>query len=102
MPTVAVGRGAIYSDEHRQLVALLRELRREAGLTQVEVAERLGRPQSYVSKYEQGQRRVDLVDLRAVCNVLGVDLVEVVRRYDARLPRVSSPLVARSRAPTGR
>lgn len=79
--TVAVGR-TIYTDEHRRLVALLREMREEAGLRQAEVARRLGRHQSFVSKYEAGQRRLDLVELREICRVLGVGLVEFVTRYE--------------------
>ena len=61
----------IYTPEHRWVVALLRTIRQEAGLRQVDVAQRLGRPQSFVSKYESGQRRLDLVELRAICGALG-------------------------------
>jgi hypothetical protein len=52
----------IYSDDHQRLVAL--RLHAKAGFTQAEVAEQLGRPQSFVSKYEAGQRRLDLVELK--------------------------------------
>lgn len=62
--------------------ALLREVRIGSGLRQAEVAERLGRPQSFVSKYESGERRLDLVELRQVCSALGVSLVEFVRRLE--------------------
>lgn len=73
----------IYTDEHRRMVELLREYRDKAGIRQVDLAERLGRPQSFVSKYEAGQRRLDLVELRDICAALGVDLVKLVRRWDA-------------------
>ena len=72
----------IYSPEHRRLAALLRHLREDAGTTQAELAERLGRPQSFVSKYETGQRRLDLVELKQITEVLGASLVEVVRRFE--------------------
>jgi transcriptional regulator with XRE-family HTH domain len=49
--------------EYRRFMARLREARRRAGLTQVEVAARLRAPQSYVSKCESGERRVDVVEL---------------------------------------
>ena len=80
----------IYTPEHRRLTALLRSLREEAGLTQYEVAERLGRPQSFVSKYESGQRRLDLVELRWIARALRVPLAELVARFEtsvARMPR---------------
>lgn len=72
----------IFSPEHRRLVALLRTRREKAGLSQLEVAERLDRPQSFVSKYESGQRRLDLIELRAVCAALGTDLVAFVRTFE--------------------
>lgn len=52
----------------------LRAARRSAGLTQVETAQRLGKPQSYVSKCESGERRVDVVELGAFSRVYGVAL----------------------------
>jgi ribosome-binding protein aMBF1 (putative translation factor) len=75
-------RKAIYTREQRRLVALLRSLREEAGLTQVELAKKLRRPQSFVSRFESGQRRVDLVELKEICGALGVGLVEFVRRFE--------------------
>lgn len=71
---------SIYSEQYQQLCALLRELRREAGLTQVEVAERLRVPQSFVSKYESGERRLDVVELKHVADALGSTLEIVVSR----------------------
>lgn len=66
--------------KHR-LASLLREVRIEAGLTQTAVAESIGQTQSYVSKYEQGEQRLDLLELEAVCNSVGVPLTEFVRRF---------------------
>ncbi|MCV7251622.1 helix-turn-helix transcriptional regulator [Mycobacterium hackensackense] len=71
---------SIYSEEYQQLCALLRDLRREAGLTQVEVAARLGVPQSFVSKYESGERRLDVIELRNVANSLETTLVDVIAK----------------------
>lgn len=71
---------SIYSGQYQQLCALLRDLRREAGLTQVEVAERLDVPQSFVSKYEIGERRLDVIELQHVAEALGTNLSEVVSR----------------------
>ena len=75
----------ILAQERGQLQALLRQARREAGLRQVELAERLGQPQSFVSKYESGQRRLDLGELRQVCEAVGISLVEFVRRFEDSL-----------------
>lgn len=71
---------SIYSAEYKQLCALLRQIRRNAGLTQVQVAERLGAPQSFVSKYEAGERRLDVIELRHVAEAMGTTLNAVVAR----------------------
>jgi len=52
----------LFGDRYRLVVAALAAARREAGVTQVELAERLKRPQSYVSKVERRERRVDVVE----------------------------------------
>jgi transcriptional regulator with XRE-family HTH domain len=71
--------------EQKKLQALLRQARVEAGLTQEEVARRLDHPQSFVSKYETGERRLDVLELRQVCATLGLSLGEFVRRLEAAL-----------------
>jgi transcriptional regulator with XRE-family HTH domain len=73
---------SIYSDEHRILSELLREARVKAGLRQADVAERVGWPQSAVSKYESGERRLDLVELRQVCAALGISLAQLIGRFE--------------------
>ena len=59
----------IYSKEHRYLVKRLRQARREAGLDQTKVAKLLGVSQSYVSKAEAGQRRIDIIQLKEFAKV---------------------------------
>jgi transcriptional regulator with XRE-family HTH domain len=54
--------------------------RKKAGLTQLEVAERLGKPQSYVSKVESGERRIDVVELIEIAEAVGFDAAAAVRR----------------------
>jgi transcriptional regulator with XRE-family HTH domain len=71
---------SIYSAEYQQLCVLLRVLRREAGLTQVEVARRLDVPQSFVSKYEAGERRLDVIELRHVAEAIGLTLETLISR----------------------
>jgi transcriptional regulator with XRE-family HTH domain len=55
---------AIYTKDHNEIVERLKEARIENGLGQVEVAKKLGRTQSYVSKIESGQRRFDVLQLK--------------------------------------
>jgi transcriptional regulator with XRE-family HTH domain len=74
---------AVSAEEQLQL--LLRQMRAEAGLTQTEIAQRLGQPQSFVSKYESGERRLDVLELRQVCAVVGVSLDDFVRRLERAL-----------------
>lgn len=69
--------------EDRQTVGqLIREARVDAGLAQADLAARLSKPQSFVSKVESGERRVDVVELRALCRALGLALEEFVARLE--------------------
>ena len=68
--------------EEARLQALLRQLRVDTGLRQADLAERLRQPQSFVSKYESGERRLDILELRDVCQALGLPLHEFVRRLE--------------------
>ena len=61
---------------------LLRQLRIEAGFTQVTLAQSLGKAQSYVSKYESGERRLDFLELRHLCNFLGISMNDFSKRLD--------------------
>jgi transcriptional regulator with XRE-family HTH domain len=78
---------SIYTAEYAALLALLREAREAAGLTQVQLARALGQSQSFVSKAEKGDRRLDLVQLRTICLALGTALPEFVARLEERLER---------------
>jgi transcriptional regulator with XRE-family HTH domain len=59
----------IYSDEYKKITEKLREARVEAGFTQKQVAEKLGKPQSYVSKSEAGERRLDVTELKKFADI---------------------------------
>ncbi len=54
----------IYSKEHKSLVDKLKKARIEAGLDQEQVAQLLGKSQSYISRIEAGQRRIDIIQLK--------------------------------------
>lgn len=76
---------SIYSAEQEKLQALLRQIRVEAGLRQEDVADKLRRPQSFVSKYESGERRLDILELLEVCRVLGITMRKFVQRLESAL-----------------
>ena len=63
---------SIYSQEYSLFLEQLRNARERKGLTQTQVAESLGQTQSFVSKVERGERRLDIVELRAFCSAIGV------------------------------
>ena len=67
------------------LLALLRQIRTDAGLRQVDLAERRGQPQPFVSKYESGERRLDILELRAVCRAVGITPQDFFNRLDEAL-----------------
>ncbi len=72
---------AIYSAQQAHLQELLRRVRKEAGLTQVELGQRLDEPQSLISDYERGERRLDLIELKQVCDSIKIDLVDFVQAF---------------------
>lgn len=73
---------SVFTDEYAVVLQLLRQLRESAGVTQVEMAERLGQSQSFVSKYERGDRRLDVIQLRTICETLGSSLPAFVRSLE--------------------
>jgi len=73
-------RDTLRSPRQRQLRALLRDLRRRRGLTQTEVAERLAKPQSFVAKYECGERRLSVIEFIDVTLALGADPASILRQ----------------------
>lgn len=82
---LAMRRASIHTPEHALLVALLRDRRLEAGLTQQEAAARLGRPQSYVSSIETGDRGLDLFQVRELAALYGVDFLTFAAELEQRL-----------------
>ena len=64
---------------------ILRQMRIEAGLRQIDVAQRVGQPQPFVSKYESGERRLDLVELRLLCEAMDTSLEELARRFQGAI-----------------
>lgn len=71
--------------QQKQFQALVRQVRLDASLRQIELARRLGLPQSFVSKYESGDRRLDILELRLVCQAVGISLDEFVKKLEDKL-----------------
>lgn len=69
---------SLNSPPYRKLRTALASARNVSGKTQAEVAKALRRPQSFVSKYESGERNLDVVEFVAVCRVLGIQAAEVL------------------------
>jgi transcriptional regulator with XRE-family HTH domain len=69
---------SVYSAHYKRLRALLIAYREKAGLTQTELAKALGRPQSFISKVESGERRLDVVELLEVLRALNYDSAEFI------------------------
>ncbi|MCX6378700.1 MAG: helix-turn-helix transcriptional regulator [Armatimonadetes bacterium] len=76
---------SVFSHEQIILQNLLRQIRLDAGLRQADLAERLGKPQPFVSRFESGEKLLDLPELRQVCQALGLTLIEFVRQYEDTL-----------------
>lgn len=78
---------SIYSREYAAVLRLLRAARESSGITQVDLAKRLKVTQSFVSKIERGDRRLDIVQLRSLCKIFGVSLLDFVKQLEDELDR---------------
>jgi transcriptional regulator with XRE-family HTH domain len=76
---------SIHSKEQIKLLEHLVQLRLNTGMTQVELSKKLKVHQSFVSKYETGERRLDLIELKQICTALGISLKEFVEGFEKRI-----------------
>ena len=76
---------SVFTDEYEAFLQRLALARREAGLTQQDLANRISRPQSFVSKYERGERRLDVLEFVKVCHFLSVDPCSIIREVESQL-----------------
>ena len=70
---------SVHSDEQQLLRELLIQAREDAGLTQQKLARRLKKHQSFVAKYEGGERRLDVIELIRICRAMGTDPMPILR-----------------------
>jgi len=73
----------LHDPRYQILAKVLGDLRKQHGLLQQDVAEKIGRPQAFVSKYESGARRLDLVEFLEITVALGADPLAVMRKFIA-------------------
>lgn len=76
---------SIFTGEYAAVLRLLRQVRKKAGITQVQLAKKLRLTQSLWSKMERGDCRLDIVQLRTVCKVLGLTLSRFIQRLEQEL-----------------
>lgn len=75
---------SLRSPEHLRLIELLTAAREKAGLTQQQLADRLGKHQSFVAKYEGGERRIDVIEFLTIARALELDPSRAVREIASR------------------
>lgn len=80
---------SVFTAHYALLLDLLTQARKDAGMSQVELAQKLGRPQPFISYIERGERRVDVIEFYAIMKALGADpergFSELVRKLPARV-----------------
>ena len=71
---------SVFSAKYTRFRGMLVNARKAAGMTQIDLALKLGRKQSYVSKFERGERRLDIVEFLEVAEALGIDVLRFVEQ----------------------
>lgn len=77
---------SVFTREYHRFISILIEARKRGGLSQQDLAEKLGKPQSFVSKYERGERRLDVVEFIQVCRALEISAPEIVSDLEREIP----------------
>lgn len=78
-------RKSIYNPDNNVLKQLLIGTRKASGLTQTVLSKKIGKPQSFVSKYESGQRRLDVIEFIEISKALGVDPAEMIKKITTKV-----------------
>lgn len=82
---------SLISPEYARLIATLVAVRKGTGIRQQALAKKLGRPQSFIAKYEGGERRIDVIEFIAIARALGADPVKLFRDFVAGKPAKARP-----------
>lgn len=75
---------SIYSDDYQLVIAMLKNARKARGITQVQLSVALGRPQSFVAKAENGERRLDIIEFIHLARLVGLDPASVIDKFYLR------------------
>jgi len=81
---------SVHTDRYNRFLKLIIDARKRAGLTQQELADRLKKPQSYVSKYERGERRLDVIEFLEISRLLEIDSCDLLQEIDSPPPSQTS------------
>jgi len=69
---------------------LLRDIRVEANITQLELAKKLNKPQSFVSKYEAGERKLDIIEIYFICESMGIKFQDFTKRLEKKFRNIDN------------
>lgn len=78
---------SIHSARYAAFLMVLRDARRRAGLTQAQLARRIRETQTFVSKCERGERRLDIIELRTICRAFGISLKQFVSALETAISK---------------
>lgn len=81
--------------EHRQLMKMLAAARKRVGLTQQQLADQIGENQNFISKYESGERRLDVLEVAAISHPIGFNMAHAVREIEAEYGPIVNPKLRR-------
>jgi len=68
--------------QKEKLRSILRKMRKEANLRQLDLANKLSKPQSFVSKYESGEKTLDFFEVKEICDVLNISLSDFIKKIE--------------------
>lgn len=75
---------SVYSDDYQQVISALKKARKDRGITQAALAEALGRPQSFIAKVENGERRLDVVEFVHLARLVGLKPEDILNKIDLK------------------
>ncbi|NHB95991.1 helix-turn-helix domain-containing protein [Photorhabdus stackebrandtii] len=81
---------SVYSEEYQYVIRVLRETRLEKGITQEKLARAFGRPQSFIAKIENGERRLDVVEFVYMARLLSLNPVQILDKIKLKKPSLKS------------
>ena len=78
--------GSVHTAAYKHLLSTIVEARNKAGLSQAQLAQRIGKPASFVGKYEVGERRLDVIELLVVLDALDANSTDFILELRKQVP----------------